>query len=76
MYFGTPCYGYALNCLFVYLVTQGTRPFLKRKQKLFYLHTTSKNKIHICSNKHKTGLVVMYVCLYFGFHLHTLNTTI
>ena len=27
------------------------------KSYLFYLHATSKNEIHICSNKHKTGLV-------------------
>ena len=33
VYFGMPCYGYALNCLFVYLVIQGTRPLFKRKQK-------------------------------------------
>ena len=24
---------------------------------LYYLHATSKNEIHICSNKHETGLV-------------------
>ena len=57
MYFGTPCYGYALNCLFVYLVIQRTCPLFKRKQKLFILYATSKNEIHICSNKHETGLV-------------------
>ena len=34
VYFGTPCYGYALNCLFVYLVIPGTRPLFMRKQKL------------------------------------------
>ena len=27
------------------------------KSYLFYSHATSKNKIHICSNKHETGLV-------------------
>ena len=27
------------------------------KRHLFYLHATSKNEIHICSNKHETGLV-------------------
>ena len=59
MYFGTPCYGYALNCLFVYLVIQGTRPLFKKNEKLlFYLHATSKNEIHICLNKHETGLVI------------------
>ena len=36
VYFGTSCYGYALNCLFVYLVILGTRPLFKRKQKLFF----------------------------------------
>ena len=40
VYFGTPCYGYALS-----------------KDYLFYLHATSKHEIHICSNKHETGLV-------------------
>ena len=27
------------------------------KRYLFYLHATSKNEIHICSNKYETGLV-------------------
>ena len=27
------------------------------KSYLFYLHATSKKEIHICSNKHETGLV-------------------
>ena len=58
VYFGTPCYGYALNCLFLYLVIQGTRPLFKRKQMLFILSTCSLvKKIHICLNKHETGLV-------------------
>ena len=35
VYFWTPCYGYALNCLFVYLSIQGTHPLFERKQKLF-----------------------------------------
>ena len=62
VYFGTPCYGYALNCRFVFLVVQGTRLLFKRKQRyVFYLHATSKNKIHICSNKHEAGLVVQLV---------------
>ena len=60
MYFGTPCYRKPLNCLFVYLVIPGTRPLFKRKQKIFiYLHATSKNEMHICSNKHETGLVAI-----------------
>ena len=37
---------------------QGHVHFLRgNKSKLFYLHATSKNEIHICSNKHETGLV-------------------
>ena len=44
VYFGTPCYGYALNCLFVYFVIQGTRPLFKRKQKLFILFTCNLEK--------------------------------
>ena len=39
VYFGAPCYGYALNCLFVYLIIQGTRSLFKRKQKFFILFT-------------------------------------
>ena len=35
MYFGTLCYGYALSCLFVYLVIHGTRPLFKKKAKVF-----------------------------------------
>ena len=61
MYFGTPCYSYALKCPFVYMVIQGTPPLFERKQKfviLFTVHATSKNEIHICSNKHETGLVL------------------
>ena len=51
VYFGTPFYGYALYCLFVYLGIQGTLPLFERKQKLFIcLHATLKNEIHICSN--------------------------
>ena len=44
VYFGTPCHGYALNCLFVYLVIPGTRPLFKRKQKLFILYTCNLEK--------------------------------
>ena len=58
MYFGPPYYGYALNFLFVYFVIPGTRPFLSEsKSYLFYLNAISINEIHICSNKHETGLV-------------------
>ena len=35
VYFGTPCYGYALNYLFVYLVIPEARALFKEKQKLF-----------------------------------------
>ena len=59
MYFGTPYNGYALNCLFVYLVIPGTRPLFKRKQKLFILFTSNLEKwTNFCSNKHETGLVL------------------
>ena len=44
VYFGMPCYSYALNCLFVYLVIQGTCSLLKRKQKLFILFTWNLEK--------------------------------
>ena len=40
------------------MVIPGTRPLFKRKQKLFILFTCNlKNEIHICSNKHETGLL-------------------
>ena len=58
MYFGMPCYGYVLNCLFVYLVIPGIHPLFMRKHKLFILFTCNlENEIHFCSNKHETGLV-------------------
>ena len=38
-HFGTPFYGYALNCLCVFLVIPGTHPLFKRKQKLIILFT-------------------------------------
>ena len=58
--------------LFFYLVIPGTRPFLRgNKSKLFYLHATSKNEIHICSNKHETGLV--YTENMFVTHVHLLT---
>ena len=37
MYFRLLCYGYALNCHFVYLALPGTRPLFMRKQKRFVL---------------------------------------
>ena len=56
MYFGTPFYGYALNCQFVYLVIQRTRPLFR----FVLFQANSKNEIHIkfCSYKHETGLVL------------------
>ena len=30
----------------------------KAKKCLFYLYTTAKNEIQICSNKHETGLIL------------------
>ena len=58
MYFGTPFYGYALNCLFVFLVIQGTHLLFKRDEKLFILFTCNLEKRNShCSNKHETGLV-------------------
>ena len=57
VYFGTACYGYAfLKCIFVYFGIQGTRLLFERKQKVIYF---IYNKIHICSNKHETGLVLI-----------------
>ena len=44
VYFGMPCYGYALNCLFVYLVIPGTRALFMRRQKLFILLTCNLEK--------------------------------
>ena len=57
MYFGPPCYCYALNYHFVYLAIPGTRPLFMRKQDVFVLYATAKSEIHLCSNKHETGLV-------------------
>ena len=37
---------------------QGHVRYLREsKSYLFYIHATSKNEVHICSNKHETGLV-------------------
>ena len=59
MYFWLPFYGYALNCHFVYLAIPGTHPLFMGMQKLFFnLYATAKSIIHICSNKHETGLVL------------------
>ena len=37
MYFWLLCYGYALNCYFVYLALPGTRPLSMGKRKHFVL---------------------------------------
>ena len=58
MFFGPQCYGCASICHFVILAISGTRPLSMRKQVcLFYLYATTNGEIHICSNKHQTGLV-------------------
>ena len=36
---------------------------------LFYLYTNAKIEIHICSNKHETGLVVAVLCGRENVHL-------
>ena len=59
MYFGTPCYGNALNCLFVYLVIPETRPIFKRKQKhikFIYMQPRKMKFIFVQINMN-TGLV-------------------
>ena len=62
VYFRTP--SYVLLSIWSY---QGhVRSIIEAKSYLYYLHATSKSEIHICSNKHKTDLVVssvIYECL-------------
>ena len=81
MYTGPPCNGYALNWRLVYLAKPGTRPLCMKKQYicLFYLYATAKNEIHICSNKHETGLVpsvyvlaekVCLICFFDKYNVH------
>ena len=58
MYLGPLYYDNALNCLLVYLAIPETRMLCtKSKICLFYLYTTAKSEIQICSNEHETGLV-------------------
>ena len=78
MYFWPLCYGNALNCHFVYLAIPGTPPLLIRKQKcLIYLYATAKSEIHICSNKHETGLVFLIRTgnnvIFHGWHFKIYN---
>ena len=71
IYFGPPCNGYAFNCHLVYLAIPGTPPLCVKKQNkicMFYLYATAKSEIHICSNKHETGLVVC-LDLIFSFYI-------
>ena len=37
MYFGMPCYGYALNCHLFYLAIPGIRQICMKKQNVFVL---------------------------------------
>ena len=74
MYFGKPCYGYALNCLLSIWSYNGHSCYLSEsKSYLLYLHATSKNGIHICSNKHETGLVLNVNAFMFDLSKHLLN---
>ena len=58
MYYGPPCYGYALIYNLVYLAIPKKRPLCMKKQNVFVLFiTTAKSEIQICSNKHETCLV-------------------
>ena len=56
MCLGPPCPGYALNCRFCLAIPM-THQLLLRKQNLLYKYAPAENEIHICSNKHETGLV-------------------
>ena len=58
VYFGPSGYGYALNCHFVNLAIPETRPLFISKQNVNVLFICNrKSEIHICSSKHKIGLV-------------------
>ena len=37
VYFGTQCYSFALKCLFVYIVIQETRPYL-RESVIYFIY--------------------------------------
>ena len=47
-----------LPILYIWSYQGHVRYLRESKRYLFYLHATLKNEIHICSNKHETGLVV------------------
>ena len=54
-------------CLFGH---QGHVRYLQEsKGYLFYFHATSKNEIHICSNKHETDLVQLSMIHYSSHRL-------
>ena len=62
MCFGPPCYGHALNylpfCLFCH--TCDTFFTYNEKAKFVCFIDMQQKKIHICSNKHETCLVVVW----------------
>ena len=59
MYFWLLCYGYALNCLFVYLAIPGTHLLFMRKQKKFVLLICNWKKMKFTSVQiNKTGLAL------------------
>ena len=53
----------SIACLSIWSYKGHVRNLRVSKSYLFYLHATSKNEIHICSNKHETGLVHCF-CLF------------
>ena len=58
-YFGPLCYGFDLDLPF-WGAYQGHVRFLwESKISLFHLYSIARNELHICSNKHGTGLVNM-----------------
>ena len=64
MYLGPPCYGYDFNCHLVYFAITGTCPLCMKKQNVFVLFICNrKSEIHICSNKHETGLIYGFVAI-------------
>ena len=55
------CYSYALNWHFVYLAIPETHPLFMKKTKFdCFIHMQpQKSEIHICSNKHEAGLLLL-----------------
>ena len=72
MYFWLLCYGYALNCHFVYLAIPGTHLLFMRKQKkvCFINMQLKKNDIHICSNKQNRSRIVYLIYTNCGCFIH------